>query len=298
MNNIINSNLNDFSILNTLIEKYNKKLGNLNFVAFDLETTGLFPVTSEIIEIGAVKFNLKGEISRFQTLVRSKNKVSYDSFLIHNIEDSMLDGSPDISEAIIPFLDFIKDSVLVAHNSMFDIGFISYAMLQNKILFPDNIALDTRILGKNLVPEVGNYKLSSLTEFFNINNSTFHRALYDAEYCMNVFLAIINKFFTSEDYLSEVIKQNEPIDFSVISNNQNIEEISDIYKPLKDAVINSSKISIVYKRHNGEILEREITPIGFLKVKNKLYVEAFCHLRGEKRNFKLSKILNLSNIKF
>lgn len=297
MNNTINPPVENFPDNDNLIEKYDKNLDQLTFVAFDLETTGLFPVTSEIIEIGAIKFSFNGEeISRYETLVKPNNPVSHESFLIHNITDDMLKGQPDIKEVLKPFLNFIKDSVLIAHNSMFDMSFISYAMLQDKIEFPDNIALDTRILGRNLVPEAGNYKLSSLTDYFNISHSTFHRAIYDAEYCMKVFLAVTNKFFTSQSLLSEVVKYNKTIDFSVISNTHNLEDIPDLYEPLKDAVTNSKKISIIYKRHNGEILEREITPFGFLRVKNKFYVEAFCHLRGEKRNFKLTKILNINNI--
>ncbi len=295
MNNLISSlKNNDLNNQNDFVnEKYNKKLKDITFVAFDLETTGLFPITSEIIEIGAVKFNLDGEISRFQQLVKPNNKVSKESFLIHNISDSMLDNQPNISDVIGSFLSFISDSVLVAHNSMFDMSFISYSLIKNKISFPDNIALDTRVLGYNLIPEVGNYKLSSLTNYFNINNSTFHRAVFDAEYCMKVFLAILNKCFSDEQKLEDLVKFNKTIDFTVISENENFDDVPKMFEPLKYAIKQSSKINITYKRHNGEVLDRDITPIGFLKVKSKLYVEAFCHLRGEKRNFKISKILNI-----
>ncbi|MFN8578151.1 MAG: exonuclease domain-containing protein [Candidatus Sericytochromatia bacterium] len=288
-----NDLINQTEIVND--NKYNKSLKDLFFVAFDLETTGLFPVTSEIIEIGAVKFNLDGEVSRFQTLIKPNNKISQESFLIHKISDDMLLNKPVISEIIISFLDFIKDTVLVAHNSMFDMSFISYSLIKNKIDFPDNIALDTRILGHNLLPEIGNYRLSTLTNYFGIDSSIFHRAVYDAEYCMNVFLSIINRFFKNTDKLEEVIKYNKTIDFSVISEeNDNFNDIPEIYLPIKDSIKDSSKINITYKRHNGEVLNRDITPIGFLRVKNKVYVEAFCHLRGEKRNFKINKILSIN----
>lgn len=291
MNNTVNSIKNyDSNKSESVSEKYNKPLKDIVFVAFDLETTGLFPITSEIIEIGAVKFNLNGEISRYQQLIKPINKVTQDSYSIHNISNEMLEDQPYISEVIDKFLEFIEGAVLVAHNSMFDMSFISYALLKNKIDFPDNIALDTRILGHNLFPEIGNYKLSTLTNFFKIDGSIFHRAVFDAEYCMKVFLSIINSYFTENDSLEEVIKYNKTIDFSVISQDSDIDDLPNIYDPLKLAIKNSSRIKINYKRHNGEILEREITPIGFLKVKSKLYVEAFCHLRGEKRNFKINKI--------
>lgn len=292
MSNIISSvkNCDLNNQLDFISERYNKPLEDITFVSFDLETTGLFPVTSEIIEIGAVKFKLSGEIERFQQLVKPVNEVTHESFLIHNISNDMLEDKPYISEVIKDFLDFIEGCVLVAHNSMFDMSFISYALIKNKISFPDNIALDTRILGHNLFPEIGNYKLSTLTKFFKIDNSVFHRAVYDAEYCMKVFLAVINKYFDISNNLQEVVKYNKTIDFSVISENDDIGEIPNIYDPLKQAIKSSTKINIRYKRHNGEVLEREITPIGFLRVKSKLYVEAFCHLRGEKRNFKINKI--------
>lgn len=273
-----------------------KNLKDINFVAFDLETTGLFPVTSKIIEIGAVKFNLDGEISRFETLIDPESHISQDSFEVHGITYEMVKGKPKIKTILPEFIEFMEDSVLIAHNAIFDVSFIAYALLRENISIPTNLVLDTRILAKSLIEDSPNYKLKTLTEYFGFDGNTYHRALCDAEYCMKVFLKIIERTFPENTNFEQLIKYNKPIAFNIVSEENNKLDIPDMYLPIKEAIQKNIRLKITYKKVDGEISDRDITPLNFLRLKNKLYVEAFCHLRNEKRNFKLSKIIKVTNI--
>ncbi|MBC7474710.1 MAG: 3'-5' exoribonuclease [Candidatus Sericytochromatia bacterium] len=270
-----------------------KNLEDITFVSFDLETTGLFPITCKIIEIGAIKFNLSGEIARFETLVNPNAPISIESYNVHQIDYDMIKDKPSIEEVLPDFINFIDDCVVIAHNSIFDVSFISYCLMKQNSPFPDNIVLDTRLLAKNLVKDSPNYKLKTLTEYFGFEGLTYHRAINDAEYCMKVFLEIIKLFNDNTIMLDEVMKYDTPIGFDIITKEHEKIDIPEYYLWVKDAIINNQKVKITYKKVDGEISEREITPINLLKLKNKIYLEAFCHLRGEKRNFKLSKILKI-----
>ena len=94
------------------------------FVAFDLETTGLSSHTDRIIEIGAVILKNGKEVDRFQTFVDPERPLDRKIVELTGITEEMLQGAPKIEEVLPKFLDFIGGRVLVAHNSDFDTGFI------------------------------------------------------------------------------------------------------------------------------------------------------------------------------
>lgn len=273
-----------------------KNLKELEFVVFDLETTGLFPVSSKIIEIGAVKFNLNGKLDTFETLIDPEILISPDSMSIHGITDSMVKNKPLIKDVIPQFFDFIKDSVIIAHNSAFDAGFISYNSSKNDLATPDNIILDTLTLSKKYIKNPPNYKLGTLIDFLNIavpKDKSFHRALFDAECSMNLFFEIIkNSVNKEETKLKDFITGSKKISFASVIEDNSTFEISSDYDSIKEAIKDHNKLNIEYKRFDGEVSKRDITPISFIKVNKKIYLEAYCHLRNEKRSFRLNKILD------
>jgi DNA polymerase III epsilon subunit family exonuclease len=270
---------------------------DLKFIAFDLETTGLFPATAAILEIGAVKFDLSGEISRFESLVNPVIPISYSSYLVHGITQKMVQDKPHIEEIMPEFLNFLEDCVIVAHNSIFDVSFISYNLVKMGLEFPENLVFDTRVLAKNLISDAPDYKLSTLVNYFNLPSSVFHRAVYDAVYCQEIFTTLLNIISPEGSLtLAELSGLNRPLNFDIISEYKSTIDLPEIYSPIKEAINKNTRLKISYKKFGGEVSSRDITPLNFLKLKNKLYLEAFCHLRGEKRTFKLSKIVRFQNI--
>lgn len=97
------------------------------FIAFDLETTGLHPVFSRIIEIGAVRFRGDGTVlESFQQLVDPRCEISAGAAAVNGITGEMVAGQPTIEEVLPCFIDFIGDGpvVMMAHNAGFDMGFL------------------------------------------------------------------------------------------------------------------------------------------------------------------------------
>ena len=94
------------------------------FVAFDTETTGLSAENCRIIEIGAVKFNSTGVISRFSTLINPQQHIPVQITQITHIDDSMVKDKPVIKDILSEFLDFLSDSIVIGHNVQFDLRFL------------------------------------------------------------------------------------------------------------------------------------------------------------------------------
>ncbi|MBI4719926.1 MAG: 3'-5' exonuclease [Chitinivibrionia bacterium] len=92
----------------------------IDFTVFDLETTGLDPgLGHKIVEIGALRTGLDGGERVFQALVNPERPIPQSASAIHNITDDMVKSAPPIAEVLPSFLDFCRDTVIVAHNARF-----------------------------------------------------------------------------------------------------------------------------------------------------------------------------------
>ena len=152
------------------------------FVAFDLETTGLSSRTDRIIEIGAVVMKNGQEVDRFQTFVDPERQLERKIVDLTGITDEMLVGAPKIEEVLPEFLAFIKGRVLVAHNSDFDTGFIRAEC--TRLGYEYNFtAADTLILSQNLLPQLGKFKLNIVSNALSLPDFNHHRAGDDALTC-------------------------------------------------------------------------------------------------------------------
>ena len=152
------------------------------FVAFDLETTGLSSRDDRIIEIGAVILKDGQEIDRFQTFVDPERQLERKIVELTGITDEMLQGAPKIQEILPKFLGFVGDRVLVAHNSDFDTGFIR-AECQRQGLPYRYTAADTLILSQNLLQHLSKFKLDIVSNALNLPDFNHHRAGDDAMTC-------------------------------------------------------------------------------------------------------------------
>ena len=152
------------------------------YVAFDLETTGLSSLHDTIIEIGAAIMKGKEVLSTFQMFVDSHRPLQPKIIDLTGITDQMLAGQPDISEAIPQFLDYVGGRPLCAHNADFDIGFVTAACERLGIVFQPTY-VDTLILAQNLMPELGKYKLNIVADALSLPDFNHHRASDDAITC-------------------------------------------------------------------------------------------------------------------
>ncbi len=152
------------------------------YVAFDLETTGLSSVNDRIIEIGAVRMRNGEEVDRFQTFVDPGRVLDKKITELTGITQDMLVGAPKIEEVLPRFLQFVDGRVLVAHNSDFDTGFIRAECQRQGIAFTLT-AVDTLILAQNLMPQLNRHKLDIVANALSLPEFNHHRAADDACIC-------------------------------------------------------------------------------------------------------------------
>ncbi len=170
----------------------NSKNQNLldEYVIFDLETTGLNREYNKIIEIGAVKVKNGKIIDRFSTFINPHEKLNEDIIKLTNITDDMLVDAPEESEMLPKFLQFFGDSVLVAHNAKFDMGFIKkWAERNNKKI--NNTVLDTVGLSRTIFPDMAKHTLNVIVKKLDIFLENHHRAVDDAEATAHIFIKFV-----------------------------------------------------------------------------------------------------------
>ena len=163
------------------------------YVAFDLETTGLQPETDVIIEIGAVKMCGGKEISRYQTFVNPHRALERKIIDLTGITDEMLKDAPDIETVLPEFLEFIGERVLVAHNAKFDTAFLQNACKQQSLPY-HYTSVDTLSLSQQLLPHLQRHKLDIVAKELKLPTFNHHRAADDANICGLIFSKFLPEF--------------------------------------------------------------------------------------------------------
>ena len=159
------------------------------FVAFDIETTGLNAQSDRMTEIGAVIFS-GGEIRQtFNTFVNPQMHIPADITNLTGIRDQDVADAPLEKEAMEKFMAFAGDRPLIAHNAHFDVGFMTAAALRQGLRF-NPVFLDTLALSQALLPELKRFKLDIVSNHLGLPQFNHHRASDDAM----VVARIMDKF--------------------------------------------------------------------------------------------------------
>ena len=167
---------------------YNSKNQDINteYCVFDIETTGLSFRTEKITEIGAIKIKNGEIIDTFECFVNPEKPIPYEVIKVTHITDDMVRDAETIEKVLPKFLEFVGDSVIVAHNANFDMGFIRhFAELQGIKI--DNTYIDTLALARDMFPEYKKFKLGIIAENLGIRVDVAHRALDDVKTLVKVF---------------------------------------------------------------------------------------------------------------
>jgi DNA polymerase-3 subunit epsilon len=189
-----------------------RHLAATTFVVIDLETTGGSPGANAITEIGAQKVRGGKVIGEFQTLVNPGVPLPPFITVLTGITEAMLIPAPKIDEAFPQLLEFLgseNETVLVAHNAPFDIGFLKAAAVALGYSFPKYQVLDTVRIARQVLTkdEVRNYKLETLSQFFRTETTPNHRALDDVRATVSVFHGLIERLGSFGIFTLEELKE-------------------------------------------------------------------------------------------
>ena len=166
------------------------------FTVFDVETTGLDPKRGDkIIEIAGIR--VEGdkllEDDAFVELVNPERSIPWEAKRINKIDDADVAGAPTIDQILPKFLDFAKDSILIAHNARFDMGFLDVEKQHcwGFVELPE--CLCTMKLSQSIFPTEFRHNLDVLTQRLELKAPTArHRALPDVILTAQALLKMID----------------------------------------------------------------------------------------------------------
>lgn len=169
-------------------------------ICFDIETTGFEYMRGDrVIEIGAVEV-IDGKITdnSFHEYINPEGKIiPPDTYMVHKISNAFLEDKPKMAEVAPRFLEFIGDSLIVAHNGLdFDFPFVNFEL--NKLglrTIPREQMLDTLVIARNRVFGPKSYTLDALAKWYGISltaRADAHGALIDSEILAKVYLELEN----------------------------------------------------------------------------------------------------------
>ncbi len=183
----------------------------LREIVFDTETTGLDVMTGDrIVEIGCVELiNHLPTENNFHVYINPERDMPEEAFRVHGLSEEFLSDKPKFAQIAKDFHEFIKDTVLIAHNASFDVKFLNWEL--DKAGFPkidNDLVIDTLAMARQRFP-AGPNNLDVLCSRFGIDNSkrTLHGALLDSEILADVYLELIGgrqtSFMLSSDQQSD-----------------------------------------------------------------------------------------------
>ena len=190
-----------------------RDLATDTYVVFDVETTGLSSAYDTIIELAAVKVKDGEIIDTFESFANPNHPLSELTTKLTGITDDMVEDAPQVDEMIKKYVDFIGDSVMVAHNASFDMGFFYEACRRAGVEVPAYPVIDTLELSRMLYPELRSHRLNTLAKRFGVELTQHHRAIYDTEATAELFLKflddLLEKGITTLDVINDYIDNED-----------------------------------------------------------------------------------------
>ena len=164
-------------------------------IVFDTETTGLDPLQGDrLVEIGCFELvNRFPTGNTFHRYLNPERDMPDGAFKVHGLAIDFLKDKPLFASVADDLLAFFGDASLVAHNAMFDLGFLNAELERaGKTLIGRDRLVDTLMLARRKYPGSSN-RLDDLCVRYGIDNSrrTKHGALLDAELLAEVYLELI-----------------------------------------------------------------------------------------------------------
>ncbi|MEQ9810395.1 PolC-type DNA polymerase III [Streptococcus jiangjianxini] len=167
-------------------------LKEATYVVFDVETTGLSAVNNDLIQIAASKMHKGNIIEQFDEFIDPGHPLSAFTTELTGITDQHVQGSKPLKQVLEEFQAFCQDTVLVAHNATFDVGFMNANYERNHLPLITQPVIDTLEFARNLYPEYKRHGLGPLTKRFQVALEHHHMANYDAEATGRLLFIFIN----------------------------------------------------------------------------------------------------------
>lgn len=239
------------SVMNESQLKSSELMRSLPFCVFDLETTGGNHKNDKIIEIGLVKIHNLEVVEQMSMMINPEMKIPEFIQKLTSISEEDVKGCAKIEDVIDDIVKFMGDSILVAHNTAFDVPFFNSVLRRLDRPELTNKSLCTNLMTKYLIPNLLNSNLNYMCRLFEIQHKKAHRALDDAlataELLIKFLRIFIQKEVTKINHLYYPRNRYE-LDRVHFKEGTNVEEIIEKFNQVSHPTL------VTLKGENGVIL--------------------------------------------
>ena len=257
----------------------------LQYVAFDLETTGLSAESDRIVEVGAVRFDAGGaDLGRYARLVNPRRPISAGARRVHGISDSQLVGEGGAEVVLPEFLDWLGDPAgvaLLAHNASFDAGFLGRELARLGRPLPAFEVIDTLALARRARPDLRSHRLDHARRRPRASASTAP-------------IAGPGRQPAREGPLAGplgVRDRRSTIAYPLFDPLGPVPDSPAGWGRMAEAIASGRRVRMEYSGGTRGIAPREISPRRFSLRGGAAYLVAFCHLDASEKSFRLDRVV-------
>jgi len=259
-------------------------VGELVWACVDVETTGLKPSEGHrICEIAIVRGPASALPERWSTLVNPERALDPAAAAVNRLTAAELAAAPTFAQVEPDVRLRLTDTVLVAHNSEFDLGFLESDLRRCGCAPLSNLVVDTMLLARAQFQFASN-SLGALVRSLGLPPTAEHRALGDALATRAVLLALLERLPAVRTLGDLLVAQTPAFDW-LLANRA-------LAPLIAEALRTGAQLLLVYEGRDGRT-ERMVTPQRVVVQRTRGHLRAFCHTRGEERSFRLDRIAHV-----
>jgi len=263
----------------------------------DVETTGASAdFGHRVIEIGVCRMERGACVAEFEQLIDPQRRVSPGVTAITGITQAMVTGQPKFTDLLPRLLPLLQGAVVLGHNVRFDLGFLRRefrragqeltAALGEGVHVMDTVRIARRRFGR------GGNALQSLAPRLGYQPDVAHRALADARSTAFVFEKLMEPVGGWDLCLCDAIKeQGGPMGLMPVSPRESLLPLE-----LEEALEQRCAVMMEYLDARQKRTQRVIEPLTVRRSGGELLMVAYCHMRQERRTFKLDRIVRLDRV--
>src|SRR5687767_9949181 len=273
------------------------KLRDVPLAFVDVETTGASTDFGDrVIEIGICRVEGGRSVAEYQQLIDPRRRVGPGIVALTGITNEMLAGQPLFADVLPRVIELMAGCVVIGHNVRFDLSFLTGEFRRcrqpiNECLSDCRHVLDTVRIARRRFGRGGN-GLQRLAPRLGVMPTAAHRALADAVTTFGVFERLMEPAGGWDMCLCDAIaQQGGPMGLLPASPRESLLPLE-----LQEALEQRTKVVVEYVDGDEQRTERIIEPLQVRKYKGELQLVAHCHLRNERRNFKLDRIVELKRM--
>jgi DNA polymerase III epsilon subunit family exonuclease len=262
----------------------------------DVETTGASASFGHrIIEIGIVRYEIGRPVARYQQLFDPRRRISPGVSALTGITQDMVDGQPRFCDSMPQIIRLLQDAVIIGHNVRFDLSFLRKECRGTgreitEVLGEAQVMDTVRIARRRFGP--GGNALQTLARRLGLAPAVAHRALADAETTGQVFEHLISPIGGWNLSLCDaILAQGGPMGLLPKHPRESLLPIE-----LEEALERRCTVTMEYVDACGARTHRIIEPRTVRRLRGELVLVAHCHLRSQRRTFKLDRIVQFTRI--